>query len=77
MWIDHRRCTFGTAGGGADGGAGGALLEPPADTPTLADYGLDKKRAARDVTFSDIEEEPFERPLTKNTFAQRSFLLSC
>jgi hypothetical protein len=34
--------------GGGDG-AGDSLLLPPADIPTLA--GLEKKRAARDVTF--------------------------
>jgi hypothetical protein len=37
---------------------GGALSEPPIDAPTLAELGLERKRAARDVTFSDIEDEP-------------------
>jgi N6-adenosine-specific RNA methylase IME4 len=42
-------------------GSGGSVLAPPLEIPTLAELNLDKKRAARDLTFADIEETFLER----------------
>jgi hypothetical protein len=49
-----------TLGGSLDGISGSALLEPPENTPTLAELGLDKKRAARNLCFADVELAKFD-----------------
>jgi N6-adenosine-specific RNA methylase IME4 len=50
-----------TVGGSVDGISGSSILEPPENALTLADRGLDKKRAMRDLCFADLEADAFDQ----------------
>jgi hypothetical protein len=57
--------------GGGDG-AGGAMQEPPADRPTLADAGIDKKLSSRSQQIAAIPEADFENTLAEHREQQQA-----
>ncbi len=63
-----------TQGGG--NGAGGAVMEPPASLPTLADMGISKRLSSRSQAIAAIPPEEFEDTLAEHREQQQAVTAS-